>query len=311
MLVFLWLIYQQLLQKGNLQQQWSELQSYWHQAPWYGAALVLLLAPLNWFWESRKWKLAMQKIYAVTSWTSYKAILTGIAFAMVTPGKIGDFAGRILYVPHAKKLKATLATLMTNVIQVMATSLMGCIGIAYFMFNYANEWLKNFLFIFAGLILLIVALVLSSKYWWYRCMQFKIIQTIVKSLRILRRYDKRTIFKIFVLSLCRFLTYNIQFLYLANLLGSQTPWIHGLFATLLFFWLITLIPSLIISDIGVRGFLASMLFIDTGLTANGISLLSASYIIWLLNLILPAILGSLLLLSIRHKKNLVYDTSKR
>lgn len=302
MVIFLWLIYLQLIQKGDLSAQWTDLKKYWTQAPWYGTLLVLLLAPLNWFWEACKWQIAMKKVYAVSLWTSFKAILTGIAFAMVTPGKIGDFAGRILYVPNSRKLQATLATLMTNMIQVIATSLLGLIGLVYFMLHYSNDWLRDLL-LYVGLFILGVLIIWwSARFWWHLVTASVYYQKIRKSFRIFKHYNRRILFKIFGLSLLRFLTYNIQFLVLANLLGSQTPWTMGLFTTMLMFWLITLIPSLIVSDIGVRGFLASMLFLDTGLTTNGVSLLSASYMIWLLNLISPAIIGSLLLLSIRHSK---------
>lgn len=308
MVIFLWLIYLQLLQKGDLQGQWNELKLYWHIAPSSWAIVVIALAPLNWFWEALKWRLAMLKVYPVKLITAYKAVLTGIAFAMITPGKVGDFAGRILYVPNSKKLHATLATLMTNVIQVLATSTIGLVGIVFFLFYAANDWLWRFVWIFSLAVLLLIGLIISSKWWWKKISHWKFIQKLKKTLHIFKYYKKTTLLKIYAFSLLRFLTYNLQFLLLANLLGSQTPWFEGIFATFLMFWLITLIPSLIVSDIGVRGFLASMLFLDTGLALNGVSLLSASYIIWLLNLILPAILGSLLIISIRHSNN-KHDTS--
>ncbi len=60
--------------------------------------------------------------------------------------------------------------------------------------------------------------------------------------------------------------------------------------------MIAIIPSFLIADIGVRGFVAGLLFVNTGLASNALAIYSASYVIWLLNLVLPAIIGSLLLL---------------
>lgn len=301
MVFFLWLIYRQLAAKGDLVQQWDELRSYWYRADplWFGA--VILLAPVNWFWEAVKWQRVVKYLHPVSLWTSCKAVITGIAFGMVTPGKLGDFAGRILYVPRRKRVSAAIGTLMTNLIQVAASSTAGVIGLCYFLwYHQSGPWLSGFLKITALVVILLGILWWTRAYWATGLMGFGAIRKMSRYFRILKWYSTKDIIYIYGLSLVKYLTYNIQFLLLANLLGAQIPWVAGIFATMMMYWLLMAIPSFMLADISVRGFVAGMVFIETGLALNGVSLLSASYVTWLLNLVVPAVLGSILLLVLRQ-----------
>ena len=52
----------------------------------------------NWGIEAKKWQVLMKPIEDLSWWTACKATLTGLSFAMNTPNRIGEYAGRILYV---------------------------------------------------------------------------------------------------------------------------------------------------------------------------------------------------------------------
>ena len=127
----------------------------------------------------------------------------------------------------------------------------------------------------------------------------KWLRKVIVSLQVLKRYSKQDLVTILTLSFIRFCIYNFQFLLLINILGAGVPWVIGFFISGLMFWMITVIPSLFLADLGVRGFVAGLLFTDTAITANSMTILAGSYTIWLLNLVLPAIIGSILVLTIR------------
>lgn len=310
MCLFLWVIYQQLLQKGNLEEQWIDLKRHWANANKGIFLVVLLLAPLNWCIEAMKWRIMMLKIQRVSVWTSFKAILTGIAFGIVTPGKVGDFAGKILYISKGKKLNAAVATLSANVIQVLASSSIGYLALVYMSWAYPSAWLQSVLLIASVGVALFLMLIIGRKRLGGLVLRFPKLKKVFKVLRVLKRYDSKDVAQVFGLSLLRFLTYTFQFLLLANALNSGIPWADGYMATLLMFWLITMIPSLFLSDIGVRGFLASLLFMQTNLAINDVAMLTSSYIIWLLNLVLPAVVGSVFLLTIRNSKKSKINTNE-
>jgi hypothetical protein len=74
------------------------------------------------------------------------------------------------------------------------------------------------------------------------------------------------------------------------------PWyVFVLLAAMMFS--LTLVPSMALADIGIRGKVSLYLF---GLySANSLGILSAVGIMWLVNVILPAVLGTILILSIK------------
>jgi hypothetical protein len=58
-----------------------------------------------------------------------------------------------------------------------------------------------------------------------------------------------------------------------------------------------IVPSFAIADVGIRGKVA--IGILAVFSTNTLAILSGSVLVWLLNLVLPALIGSLLLLSIK------------
>lgn len=299
MLLLLWLIYRQISHQGDLAAQWADFRAHWQTGNKLWLAIVLLLAPLNWMMEATKWKMLLQKIQPLPFRQAFASTLTGIAFSLVTPNKIGDFAGRILYLEHKNKLRAAIATLIGNLSQTIVTYLFGIAGLIYFNINYPGTWPR----------LLLAAALLSAALLSYLYLRIDLIagwaerrpwlRKVLLSVRILKRYSRKDLLRLLAVSCCRFCVYNTQFLLLANILGAGIPPVTGFLISGLMFWMITVIPSIFLADLGVRGYVAGLLFTDTAIAGNGMAILAGSYMIWVLNLVIPAIIGSLLLLSIR------------
>lgn len=299
MVLLLWLIYRQLIQKGDIAAQWTDLRRHWESGSRLLLAAVLLLAPANWLLEAIKWKMLLQKIEPVPLHKALASTLTGIAFALVTPNKIGDFAGRVLYLENRNKLRAAIATLISNLSQTLITYGFGITGLVYFCLHYPGSWPWLALaaaLLSAGLLLFLYFRIDLVARWaegrrWLR--------KFIISVRILKRYSRKDLLRLLAVSFLRFCVYNLQFLLLANVLGAGIPWGAGFLVSGLMFWMITVIPSVFVADLAVRGFIAGLLFTGTGIAANSMAILAGSYTIWMLNLALPAIIGSLLLLGIR------------
>lgn len=299
MVLLLWLIYRQVIHKGNLAGQWADFRQHWEQGNKILMGMVLLLAPVNWMLEAVKWKMLLQKIEPVPFRKAFASTLSGIAFSLVTPNKIGDFAGRILYLDNKNKLRAAIATLISNLSQTIVTYLFGIAGLIYFNVVYPGNWQLLALIaalLSAGLLLFLYLRIDLIAGWaenrpWLR--------KVIISIRILKRYSKMELLQLLVISCLRFCVYNLQFLVLANVLGAGIPWAPGFLVSGLMFWMITVIPSIFLADLGVRGYVAGLLFTDTAMATNSMAILAGSYMIWLLNLVIPAIIGSLLLLTIR------------
>jgi len=257
---------------------------------------------LNWLMESVKWKMLLQKIQPVPLHKAFASTLTGIAFSIVTPNKIGDFAGRILYLDDKNKVRAAIAVLISNLSQTIVTYFFGIAGLIYFNFAYPGTWQLFTLIaaLISATLLVLVYLRIDKIAGWAEGKKW--LRKVILSLRILKRYSRTDLLRLLAVSLVRFCIYNLQFLLLANILGAGVPWATGFLVSGLMFWMITVIPSIFLADLGVRGFVAGLLFTETAIASNSMAILAGSYMIWMLNLIVPAIIGSLLVLTVRLSK---------
>jgi hypothetical protein len=302
MVLLLWLIYRQVTQKDDFATQWKGFRQHFREGSKWLLILVLLMAPLNWMLEAAKWYKLLLKIQLVRYFKALASILTGIAFSMVTPNKIGDFAGRILYVDDKNKLRAAIATLISNLSQTIVTYSFGIAGLIYFNIAYPGTWQKLTLIaaLLSAAVLLFVYLRIDLIADWADGKKW--LRKVIVSIRILKRYSRKDLLQLLGISFCRFCVYNLQFLILANVFGAGIPWLEGILVSGLMFWMITVIPSVFFADLGVRGYVANLLFTSTNIAASGLAILAGSYMIWLLNLVLPAIVGSILMLTVRFSK---------
>jgi len=299
LVLLLCLIYRQVNARGSLTDELMQLKQHLEGSSMTMIIFVLFLAPANWCTEAFKWKLLLRKIEPVPYSRALSSVLTGMAFGLVTPSKIGDFAGRILYMEHKNRLRAAIATLIGNTAQTLVTFVAGIGGLIYLNIFYPGAW---------QLFCLFIALILGAGLGYFYMRIDKIanwaegkewLRKAIISIRILKRYSRKELLQVVIISLLRFCLYNMQFLIIANIMGAGIPWAGGFLVSAVMFWMITVIPSFFVADLGVRGYVAGLLFTETGMAANSISILAGSYTIWLLNWVLPAVIGSLLLLTVR------------
>ena len=79
---------------------------------------------------------------------------------------------------------------------------------------------------------------------------------------------------------------------------EQNYW-PGFWLTSVMFWIMAIIPSFAIAELGIRGTVAKTLF---AYSLNTIGILAVTFHIWFVNLFVPALTGSLLILGIKLKK---------
>ena len=63
-----------------------------------------MLMCLNFLMESIKWKVVVANTNPISFTKAIKSVLVGQAFAFFTPNRIGDFAGRVLFLKTEHKL---------------------------------------------------------------------------------------------------------------------------------------------------------------------------------------------------------------
>ena len=311
-LLFAWLafsIYQQIIKQPYLESSWVQIkQSFQSYKILYLFAAIFLI-PVNWGLEALKWKLSVNTTFPITFMKAFKAVLSGVSVSITMPNRVGEYIGRLLYLPEGNRLKTISVTLVGSISQLLITIIAGIIGLVILKKQLLNE-LEGFRiwyqFILYGLV--VMGALLSMLYFnvpgvvkifrrWIRQERY------VYLVEALREFNGELLLQILFLSFARYLIFIIQYilvfyLFEVNLDAATLMAVMGVV-----FLAMSLIPSIALVEVGLRNEISIQLVGLFSVNLLGISFTSVT--LWFINLILPAIAGSLLILNLRvfKKKN--------
>jgi hypothetical protein len=110
-------------------------------------------------------------------------------------------------------------------------------------------------------------------------------------------YSFRDLFITLIFSIVRYFIFSLQFILLLDIFGVDVSFFDAVFAVMLVFFFITITPTITIAEIGVRGSVA--IFIIGFFSSNSLGILSSTCTLWFINLIIPAIIGSFFIFSLK------------
>lgn len=224
-------------------------------------------------------------------------MLAGIAFSLITPNRIGEYPARIIYLRANKTFRLISVSVLGVVAQMLALFIFGLAGLIYYNIHFPG-WLAlvvllSCLVFVAGLLVLYFHFGLFVRYLsgisWLRRLRIYG--------QLLGRFSRRPQLTILGISLARFAVYTAQYLILLRWLNVYIPWYEGFMMSSLFFWVMAVIPTFALAELGERGQVALYLFHH--FSENTVGILSATIGLWCINLILPAVAGSILLFRTR------------
>jgi len=277
-------IYNKVASNDNLNQFGDQIKQQFYTIGFFQWGVLVILFGLNYLMESIKWKLVLTELSPITILKSYKSVLVGQAFAFFTPARSGDYVGRILFLEAGNKLKGLAQMAWASYAQLLITLFFGSIGLFYnlpFL-----PWLK-----WVGPFIAATAFVIyfhpGNFTGWLKKLSLLQIKTKLKGLLVLFAFLKYCVFILQYTWVVKI--FNIP-------IGTLDLWV----ALSVLFFCLSLIPSIAITDVVIRGQLIVLLlspFYD-----NSLMLICVSTIIWVVNFLLPAIIGSILLINFRIKQ---------
>ncbi|MGZ5189653.1 MAG: lysylphosphatidylglycerol synthase domain-containing protein, partial [Flavisolibacter sp.] len=131
-LLFAWLafsIYRQIIRQPHLEDSWKLIRESFQSSSIIYLIVALLLIPVNWGLESWKWKLSVNTVYPINFFQAFKAVLSGVSFSVTMPNRVGEYLGRMLYLPEGNRLRTISVTLVGSLAQVLITIIIGTIGL--------------------------------------------------------------------------------------------------------------------------------------------------------------------------------------
>ena len=267
--------------------------------------LVILMMFLNWFLESLKWRFLIYKIEKISIVQSIRAVFSGITVSAFTPNRVGEYAGRVFCLEKADRIQGVLITVIGSMAQLLTTIVFGLVGIlllpnlmpafdlllSEIIFAY-----PIMLFVVILLCALLVLLFLNASVFSVLLSKFKFISRYSKYNEVFTYYNSSELLEVLFYSIARYIVFTTQFFILLQVFEVHVSYIDSIILITSMLFVVSVIPTIAITEIGVRGSVALYLFSFVSLNSAGI--LSATFVMWVINLLLPALIGTVFIFTL-------------
>lgn len=262
----------------------------------YGALLlVFLMMLLNWFLESLKWKFLIKPVQKISVWNAVESVFCGLTLAVFTPNRIGEYGGRIFFLPPRKRVLGIIAMAVGAIGQMVVTNILGSVAFLWFI----GQYVEMSFWLYYGIFILVIVYCLFFVLFYFNIgllvqllNKITFLQRFQKFFKILGRYHNRELRIVFGYSILRFVVFTSQYCLIIGLLIPSIPIFPMVMMIFILFFIQSALPSLDLLDVGVRTMTATYIFSFITSKDNEIAIMAATASIWLINLIIPAILGS-------------------
>lgn len=260
--------------------------------------ITFLLMLLNWSLESYKWKYLLNGVEDISFYQAVKGVLSGLAIGFVTPNRVGEFAGKIAYLKSENRANGAVMSFVGSSSQLLVTIQAGLIAIAVSKFESSID-------VFVTPITLVMLVIVSLV--WFKLnlflkwiSRFKWLQKWNKHTDQLANVNEKKMTNVYLVSLIRYMVFPLQYFVLFKMLDSSIDFSECLSMTATSYFLLAIVPTYAIAEIGARGSMNLLAFSDLNAP---FAVLSVTLLIWIINLIIPAIFGAYLIAKFKIQKN--------
>jgi len=249
---------------------------------WLIPVSILMIA--NWSFEAIKWRVLVNPFYKISFKNAFKSIWSGVSTALSTPNRFGDFIGKISHLPKDHRKKGLVSSFYGSYSQWLVTMVMGWIGWLFYGDQIIENGFVRIIFSVVGaLVILLSVLLFISK----------------RSVNVVpikwRHYfsdapDINSKAKIVLFSFLRYLAFATQFYLLVRFFGVELGYATVFLKITLFYLITSLVPMTFWGEIGVKESVAVWVF--SGLIYNSLIIIGVTLLLWLINLIIPALVGN-------------------
>jgi hypothetical protein len=301
-------LYREIFVKGDIVKSWNDLSARFDDRNFLVQIIVIfLLMTVNWGLESTKWKLLISHVEKISWLKSYQAVLTGISISSFTPNRTGEYFGRVFMLDKANHIEGILINIIGSFSQLIVTIALGLFCSLYYVPNFVDVPPDVYPYVYFGMILIVPILIFFILLFYFNV---GVLTPVLKKLlprrwqrwgsyfEAFETFPKRKLLPVLLYSLARYLVFSMQFYWLLWLFGVHMPFIPGLMVISVVYLVMTAIPTIALAELGIRGSV-SILLITRFLTYYGggpdepsLAIFTASSLIWFINLIIPAVLGT-------------------
>lgn len=267
---------------------------------WLVLSVVCLLMLLNWFLEALKWKFLLQKVEEISVWKAVESVFCGLTWAVFTPNRIGEYGGRVFFLSPRRRIMGVVAMFVGLFSQLVINCVLGSIALFWFVFNFID--LNPYLLFGIGILIFIFCLFFLLFYFnihWVDGLLSGIsfMKRFESFFSIFSRYNKSELLRVLIYAVSRYSIFTTQYYLVIHLLLPEISALNTIMILFILYFIQSVIPSIDLLDVGVRAGTASYLF--SFVTDQEVAIIASTASIWLVNLIIPAILGSVFVLKLK------------
>jgi len=265
---------------------------------------AVLLLFLNWGLETLKWQLLINQFEAINFLDALKAIFSGVTLSIITPNQIGDFAGRVIHLKILNKIKGSLVTVIGHTAQSLVTAIFGMYALLAFLSKadfYVYIYWKYIAIAFLFMHTVVIFGFIRIDFVYNALSRFRFFSKIEQYVVVFKAYSKTQLTQVLLISALRYTVFLFQYVFLLQFFGVQVGLANCFIGVIAVFCIQSVVPSFFLLDIGLRG--ASALFVfgelSNGNHAFDLGVLLSAYSLWVINMMVPALLGLVFIL--KHK----------
>jgi Lysylphosphatidylglycerol synthase TM region len=296
-------LYREMMNQPGREQSWQTIKQAFTGTGSWQVYLTLLLVPVNWGIEALKWRYMMKPVQKMSFFRAFKGVLAGTSLAVNTPNQVGEYFGRMIYVEEGNRLRSIPLTIACSFSQLIITLVAGSIGLLFFI-GLVNEapqtelsvfWIKTLL----SVVLLgtILAVLVYFKLSW--------LVKLLEKVPLINRYrffltgvetlNARVLGTTLLYSALRYSVFMVQYLLVMNAFGINESISVNMCLVSVLFIVMSVIPTIVLAEAGIRGKAGHFIF-GVVYSSSQVAIIASGLFIWLVNLMLPALLGGLMLL---------------
>ena len=254
-----------------------------------GLLPIVLLSLMNWGIETMKWKYLISPVIPNIGFRqTLQSVLAGVTLGIISPNRTGEVLGRVFSLPFPKRYPGFVFHACGSFSQFTATLLLGgAFSLGFGSSRFMDFWLHwGFVSVLSGLVFMLLMLfperILSR-------VDLIVMRWGIASTEIEALHRPRFLLPPLLFSLLRFLVYSFQLSLLWIIMDDSVSFFTIFTLSAVMFLAVSVIPSMAISEIGIRG--AVLVHLAESLNLNSTPAVIAAAVLWLINVAVPALAG--------------------
>lgn len=280
----------------------SEIINAFNQANIVFLIAASVLTFVNIYLQYYKWKLTCSFLLNENSGSKiFTSLMHGIAAGVFTPARIGEYFGRALVFRNKPVYKVALATALDKFFPLLMVAFFGSISSIIFLhieYEITTYITLSLFIVLFSLFYLFFYLLMNENFWdsmiFTKLKQSSMLNYLFEKLKEVKNLNRSYTTKMIFISFLFYSCFLLQYAMLVSAFSNHLNIIDYLWAGNLLMFAKTIIPPVSLGELGIREG-ASVYFI-TKLGESSSTGFNAAIFLFLINVLIPAIAGLILLL---------------